>query len=114
MQFTVTEVLDEYDGPMMVYGQMENGELALAMVYDDDFGYRLWFAAIVSSETIDGVLANKITLRNAFKSHIGPIWLGDAIDYAGSVTTLTPLDGDLPDTWLSAEGCYLRRDSEND
>jgi hypothetical protein len=113
MQFTVTEVLQQhnYDGPALVYGHSEAGSV-LALICDADIKHTFWLAVVVSSTVLDGVLANEITLRDAFETHrIGHAWTGADIGYAGSEATLLPLD-DPSLEWLPKG--YLRRDSEND
>ena len=111
MKFTITEVLFYYDGPIMVRGLTEANEPVLACVVDEKNRDMIWVAVQVSTETMDGILANKIELRDAYTIHrIGPVYTGENIGCEDDVATVTDFGIGMPEEWLPNEGCYLSYD----
>lgn len=102
-RYSVRETLLWYDGPILTRGTLSNGEFILAMSVEDD----LMVAVELFPEIMDAVVNSSVTLREAFTTHrVGRAWRCPPAGDGGTVEIET-MEGEIPEEWLSDEGCYL-------
>jgi len=110
LKIQVTEVLDWYDGPLCVQARtLETREPVFAIVVDElADGTRIWLAVRVAPETIQGLLRNEISLRDAFTiRRIGNVYISETIKDKGRAT-IAELLKEPSDDWLPAQSVFLR------
>ena len=109
-QFIISEIVFWYDGPLMVRGITTGGGQVLALILDEhgQDGNAPWIATEISQDIMDGVLANKIDLRDVFlKYNIGKVFTGSFGGGVSEFATLTPVEGEISNEWLPEENCFL-------
>lgn len=122
--FTITKILYWYDGPLMVQGKTDTGGDIFALIVDmhpwnilsdEEFAVLkpclggFWIAAEVSPDIMEGILFNKVDLRDIFLVHRldGHAYTGNFGGGVGEVATLMPLADPISDEWLPLKDCFL-------
>ena len=109
-EFIISEILMWYDGPLMVRGMTFQGGQIFALILNEHGkdGNAPWIAAEISQEIMDGVLANKIDLRDVFtKYNIDKAFTGSFEGGVSEFATLKPIEGEIPNEWLPESDCFL-------